>query len=135
MTTPACIELKAFVPARDFELSKQFYRDLGFTQKSELSDVAYFACGNCAFLLQNFYTQAFAENCVMHLLVADVHDWFAQVATADLAGQYAAHAVCITPLVNQPWGMTEFVVTDPSGVCWHIAQNTPGFAPVGRISD
>ena len=25
------VELKAFVPARDFELSKRFYRDIGFT--------------------------------------------------------------------------------------------------------
>jgi hypothetical protein len=25
------IELKAFVPAKDFEVSKQFYQDLGFT--------------------------------------------------------------------------------------------------------
>jgi hypothetical protein len=25
------VEIKAFVPARDFVLSKQFYEDLGFT--------------------------------------------------------------------------------------------------------
>ena len=29
------VEIKAFVPAKDFELSKRFYADLGFTQRSE----------------------------------------------------------------------------------------------------
>jgi predicted lactoylglutathione lyase len=28
-------EIKAFVPAKDFELSKRFYKDLGFTMSSE----------------------------------------------------------------------------------------------------
>ncbi|TNI61581.1 glyoxalase, partial [Aeromonas media] len=28
-------EIKAFVPARDFSLSRQFYQDLGFTLASD----------------------------------------------------------------------------------------------------
>ncbi|WP_219812684.1 hypothetical protein [Aeromonas sp. ASNIH8] len=35
-------EIKAFVPARDFPLSKQFYQDLGFTLASDGDGVAYF---------------------------------------------------------------------------------------------
>ena len=48
----------------------------------------------------------------------------------DLAGRYG---VRITPVTAQPWGITEFVLIDPCGVCWHIGQNTPGFEPVGRL--
>ena len=33
-------EIKAFVPAKNFELSKQFYKDLGFTMASEGGGVA-----------------------------------------------------------------------------------------------
>lgn len=124
MTAPAAIELKAFVPARDFALSKRFYTDLGFTQRSEGGGVAYFACGHCAFLLQDYYVQEFAENCVMHLLVQDVQAWHKHVAEAGLAQRYG---VRVTEVVDQPWGITEFVVIDPAGVCWHIGQNTPGF--------
>lgn len=50
-----CHELKAFVPARDFELTKRFYTDLGFVQRSEGGGVGYFHKGNCAFLLQDYY--------------------------------------------------------------------------------
>jgi hypothetical protein len=35
-------EIKAFVPSKDFELSEQFYRDIGFTMASEGGGVAYF---------------------------------------------------------------------------------------------
>jgi hypothetical protein len=132
MSGPAVVELKAFVPARDFVLSKRFYTALGFTQRSEGGGVAYFHCGHCAFLLQDFYVKEFADNCVMHLLVEDVQEWFGHVNTADLAGTFG---VKVTPIVDQPWGITEFVVIDPAGVCWHIGQNTPGFQPVGRFPE
>jgi predicted lactoylglutathione lyase len=32
MSSLATVEIKAFVPASDFDLSKKFYRDLGFTE-------------------------------------------------------------------------------------------------------
>jgi uncharacterized glyoxalase superfamily protein PhnB len=126
------VEIKAFVPAKDFELSKRFYADLGFTQRSEGGGVAHFVVDGCPFLLQDFYDRALADNLVMHLLVPDVQAWRAHVVAQDLAGRYG---VRITPVTAQPWGITEFVVTDPSGVCWHIGQNTPGFEPVGRLPD
>ena len=36
MSNLAVTEIKAFVPSKNFELSKQFYKDLGFTQASTL---------------------------------------------------------------------------------------------------
>lgn len=132
MTRLQATELKAFVPAKDFALSRRFYADLGFEQRSEGGGVAYFQVDGCAFLLQDFDDQALAENLALHLLVPDVNAWFAHVQAQDLAGRYG---VRITPLVEQPWGITEFVVIDPAGVCWHIGQNTAGFAPVGRLAD
>lgn len=37
-----CQALKAFVLARDFALSKRFYAEMGFVQRSEVGGVAYF---------------------------------------------------------------------------------------------
>lgn len=129
-TTLRATEIKAFVPARDFALSQRFYADLGFEQRSEGGGVAYFQVDGCAFLLQDFHVPALADNLVMHLLVPSVDAWYAHVQAQDLAGRYG---VRVTPLVAQPWGITEFVVIDPAGVCWHIGQNTPGFVPQGRL--
>jgi uncharacterized glyoxalase superfamily protein PhnB len=115
------VEIKAFVPARDFVLSKQFYEDLGFTIAWSDSDLAYLRCGDCSFLLQNFYHPEHAANFMMHLLVPDVEAWWRHVQQAQLAQKYD---VCGEPPADRPWGMRDFTITDPTGVLWRIAQNT-----------
>jgi hypothetical protein len=41
MSDMTTVEAKAFVPARDFALSKQFYQDLGFVLAWSSDDLAY----------------------------------------------------------------------------------------------
>jgi len=82
------IELKPFVPARDFALSRRFYGELGFTERSEGGGIAYFLHDEASFLLQDFYNKELAENLMLHLLVADVDAWHARVASAGLAQRY-----------------------------------------------
>ena len=118
----ATVEIKAFVPARDFALSKRFYQALGFTLASEFDGVAYFHHGDCSFLLQHFYVAEFADNLMMQLLVENVDDWYAHVQAQGIA---EAFGVRVVAPVNQPWAMRDFVLFDPSGVLWRIAQNLP----------
>ena len=113
-------EIKAFVPAKDFELSKQFYQDLGFTLASEGGGIAYFHFGHVSFLLQDFCTEALAENFMMHILVEDVNAWWSHVHTTGILSKYS---VSITAMENQPWRMRDFCLHDPSGVLWRIGQN------------
>jgi len=115
------VEIKAFVPARDFALSKQFYEDLGFTIAWSDSDLAYLRCGACSFLLQNFYHPEHAGNFMMHLLVVDVEVWWRHVEKAHLASKYGVRA---EPPAYRPWGMRDFTIVDPTGVLWRIAQNS-----------
>jgi len=35
-------EIKAFVPAKDFELSKRFYQDIGFTNASDANGIVFY---------------------------------------------------------------------------------------------
>lgn len=115
------IEIKAFVPAKDFELSKRFYEDLGFTKASDDGGVAYFHYGDASFLLQDFYIEALAKNLMMHLLVEDVDAWWQHIHDAGIAETYG---VKVTDIERQPWRMRDFVLIDPSGVLWRIAQNS-----------
>jgi catechol 2,3-dioxygenase-like lactoylglutathione lyase family enzyme len=66
------IEVKAYVPARDFDQSKQFYQDLGFDLVWTTADLAYFRRSNSSFLLQNCSNMEHADYFMMHLLVHDV---------------------------------------------------------------
>lgn len=121
MSNLRAVEIKAFVPARDFELSKRFYQDMGFIKASDSEGIAYFHHGDVSFLLQDFHVEELAKNLMMHLLVEDVDAWWQQLQSADIAGKYG---VRIGPVEQQPWRMRDFVVFDPSGVLWRIAQNT-----------
>ena len=114
-------EIKAFVPSKDFELSKRFYQDLGFTLASEGGGVAYFHFGPVSFLLQDFCAESFAENFMMHILVEDVEAWWHHVQASGVQSKYA---VTVTALEAQPWRMRDFCLYDPSGVIWRIGQNT-----------
>lgn len=114
------VEIKAFVPAKDFELSKRFYTDLGFTVAWSSDDLAYLHAGETSFLLQKFYEQQHAENFMMHMLVVDVEAWWHHVTSQSLAVRYGVRTM---PPGDRPWGIRDFVIIDPSGVLWRIGQN------------
>lgn len=120
--TDRVVEIKAFVPARDYALSLRFYVDMGFTLASDTGGVAYFHHGSAAFLLQHFYDARHAGNFVMHLLVENVEAWWQRLHDAALASTYG---VTLTEPELRPWGMRAFTLTDPSGVLWRIAENVP----------
>ncbi|MCY1551861.1 hypothetical protein D9M68_882210 [compost metagenome] len=120
MSTLDTIEIKAFVPAKDYPQSKAFYLDLGFRPGGSDDELTYFSHGDCAFLLQNFYAKDLAENLMMHLLVKDVESWWRMVQDSGVIERYGVRVV---PPQDQPWGMRDFILIDPSGVLWRIGQN------------
>ena len=65
-------DLKAFIPTRDPELSKQFYTDLGFTVNWSNDQIAELQIGSFRFLLQTFYVAEHAGNFMMTLNVEDI---------------------------------------------------------------
>lgn len=123
MPNLATVEIKAFIPARDFELSMEFYQALGFTRASVFEGIAYFHCGDSSFLLQDFYVREHADNFEMHLLVQNVDDWHRKAKV--VAERF--HLDVGEP-ADRPWAMRDFTLFDPSGVLWRIAQNIPGRA-------
>jgi len=114
------IEIKAFVPSKDFDLSKQFYQDLGFELASDSNGIAYFKSCNSSFLLQDFYEEKHAKNFTMHLLVEDIEQFHSRLKNSTIEEKYKTQ---ISDIKKQPWGMYDFIVIDPSGVLWRIAQN------------
>lgn len=113
-------EIKAFVPAKDFDKSKQFYQEIGFTLASDNAGIAYFYFENVSFLLQDFYEKTLAENFMMHILVEDVESWSTHIHESGVVENYG---IKITPVETQPWAMKDFCFTDPSGVLWRVGQN------------
>jgi uncharacterized glyoxalase superfamily protein PhnB len=116
----AVVEIKAFIPAKNFALSMEFYEALGFTRASVFEDIAYFHCGESSFLLQDFFVQEHTANYQMHLLVENVDAWHEKAKA--VAERFN---VKVGEPENRPWAMRDFTLFDPSGVLWRVAQNIP----------
>ncbi|GLR14522.1 glyoxalase [Chitinimonas prasina] len=116
------LELKPFVPSRDFDLSCRFYRDLGFEERLVGDELAEFSLGSQAFLLQDFYRKDWAQNCVLHLLVSDARAWWRHIKQLELFDRYPGTRGA--PPEDKPWHMCQFSLVDPCGVLWHIAHPT-----------
>lgn len=113
-------EIKAFVPAQNYEISKSFYKDLGFIMASDGNGIAYFYRGNQSFLLRDFYERHHANNFMMHLLVKDVESWYQHILDSGIVDKYQ---VKVTEPGDRAWKMRDFILFDPSGVLWRISQN------------
>lgn len=112
------LELNAFVPAKNFALSKQFYSDLGFTFRWGNDDIAQFQIGSYTFLLQRFHVQQHSENFMMALAVEDADVWWKHIESIGLKDKY--NLFMAKPPAMQPWGIRVLYLSDPSGVLWHI---------------
>ncbi len=118
----AAVEIKPFVPASDFRLSKAFYVELGFEIPWSDEDLAYVRLGDTSFLLQAFGEPEFIKNFQMHLLVENVDEWHSHVVATGVAARYGVE---VGNPQDQPWAMRDFTLFDPSGVLWRVAQNIP----------
>ncbi|WP_158743846.1 glyoxalase [Acidisphaera sp. L21] len=114
------LALRPFVPAKDFDVSKRFYQTLGFAITHEDDNIAILKLGSFSFILQNFYVQEAAENCMVQILVRDVNAWWANNTPDKLVAAFGVKPPK-APAV-QSWGLKVGFIFDPSGVLWHIAE-------------
>jgi hypothetical protein len=117
--------IRPFVPAKDFQLSRDFYADLGFTVRALGDGVAEMSLGRHAFLQQDFHVKEWATNCALHVLVDDLDAWWAHIEALNLPLSYSVRP----PLEPQmePWGLRVAYVFDPCGVLWHFAEESKCF--------
>jgi hypothetical protein len=111
--------MRPILPARDFEISRRFYTDFGFQPQALTEKLIEMRLGDCSFILQDYYVQQWAENCVMHMRVSDVGLWWDHLVSLDLPARYG---VKTSPPKQEDWGLVAGVI-DPSGVLWRIAES------------
>lgn len=121
MLPSAITDIKAFVPAKDLQLSKAFYTDLGFTINWSNDEIAELQMGSFRFLLQKFYVAEHAGNFMMSMSVEDADAWWEFLQRTRFAKKYPS-IMCKPPAV-QPWGVRVLYLSDPAGVLWHITEN------------
>ena len=112
--------LRPFIVAKDFEVSRSFYCDLGFKETILSPHMSVFKTDNeIAFYLQKAYVKDWVDNTMLFMEVDDVDNFWKEINTLDLPSKYKN--VRLTPIRNEDWGR-ECFVHDPSGILWHFGE-------------
>lgn len=109
--------IRPFIGARDFEISRKFYRDLGFEEVTLGESMSVFKTGDMAFYLQNAYVKDWIDNTMIFMEVDDVDRFYKELSSLDLPEKY--ENVRLTPIRHESWG-SECFMHDPSGILWHF---------------
>ncbi|PWJ44384.1 VOC family protein [Sediminitomix flava] len=110
--------IRAFIGAKDFELSKAFYHSLGFEEVMIGEKMSLFHKGEqVSFYLQDYYVEEWVNNTMLFLEVNSAEEFREELLSKNLSETY--REIRISSIVNQEWG-NEFFLHDPSGVLWHI---------------
>jgi hypothetical protein len=117
---PSASDLKVFVPAKDFVLSKRFYAALGLPMNWAEGHLAEFEIGGVRFLLQDFWEPSCAACFAMHVRVDDAAAWARHVHAVIASGEFPG-ARMEGPR-DESWGFRVTYVWDPSGVLLHFAE-------------
>lgn len=111
--------IRPFIGAKDFELSRRFYLDLGFHEEAIEKSLSYFHSEGIGFYLQNAYVKDWIDNTMVFMEVDDADRFSSDLIALDLTSKY--EHVKLTPVRVMSWGKESFV-HDPSGVLWHFGE-------------
>ena len=113
------MSLRPFIGSKDFDMSRSFYRDLGFEEVVIDKHMSVFKTGAFAFYLQAYYAKEWIENTMLFLEVDDVDRYFNDLKALDLTARYLG--VKLTPIRVEYWGR-ECFLHDPAGILWHFGE-------------
>jgi catechol 2,3-dioxygenase-like lactoylglutathione lyase family enzyme len=114
--------IRPFIGAKNYDISRRFYRDLGFQESIISPNMSYFHTEGFGFYLQDAYVKDWIDNTMIFMEVAGVKRFFLELSALELPAKY--DNVRLTPIRELPWGR-ECFLHDPSGILWHFGEFNP----------
>ncbi len=111
--------IRPFIGAKNFDLSRNFYRDIGFEEIVISPAMSFFKINEVGFYLQNGYVKDWVDNTMVFIEVDDADRYFKELSALDLSSKY--ENARLTPVRTDYWGK-ECFVHDPSGILWHFGE-------------
>jgi len=111
--------IRPFIGAKNYEVSRSFYRDLGFEEKVLSHNLSLFKTGGLGFYLQDAYVKDWIDNTMILLEVEDVRRFWNELQALKLPEKY--EGVRLVPVRELDWGR-ECFLHDPSGILWHFGE-------------
>jgi catechol 2,3-dioxygenase-like lactoylglutathione lyase family enzyme len=111
--------IRPFIGAKNYEVSRRFYRDLGFQESVLSHNMSYFKTEGIGFYLQDAYVKDWIDNTMVFMEVDDVSRHYNELLALDLPAKY--EGVRLVPIRTLDWGR-ECFLHDPSGILWHFGE-------------
>lgn len=108
-------DIRVFIPSKDYEVSKSFYKSLGFSMAEANENLTIFENAGSTFFLQRYFNQQFAENLMLQLIVTDIEEAFTTIS-----GLSNPH-IRYEPIKDERWGRVIYL-WGPAGELLHITQ-------------
>lgn len=111
--------IRPFIGSKNFNISRNFYSNLGFNEIITSENMSYFYIQNFGFYLQDAYVKDWVDNSMIFYEVENLENSLEQIKNLKLAEKY--ENVRLSEIVYNEWG-NEFFLHDPSGILWHIGK-------------
>ena len=111
--------IRPFIGSKDYNLSREFYKDLGFEEFVISHNMSAFKTGEFAFYLQDYYAKDWIDNTMVFLEVGNVQHHLQKLKNSGITEKY--DLVRCSEIVYNDWG-NEFFLHDPSGILWHFGE-------------
>lgn len=113
------VSIRPFIGASNFNLSRNFYRDLGFEETVLAPNLSVFKMQNLAFYLQDADVKDWIDNTMIFMEVEDVDAYWDELVALNLPAKY--QQARLSAPRSYDWGK-ECFLHDPSGILWHFGE-------------
>ena len=109
--------IRPFIGSKNYNLSREFYLDLGFEEFIISENMSSFRTGAFVFYLQDYYAKDWIENSMVFLEVDSPKQLLEDLKLLELPKKY--ENVKLSEIRHNEWG-NEFFLHDPAGILWHF---------------
>ncbi len=109
--------IKTFIGSKNYNISRNFYLDLGFEEVITSKKMSYYHIGEFGFYLQDYYVKEWIDNSMIFFEVDDLENTLKYIRSLKLTEKY--ENVKLSEIVSNEWG-NEFFLHDPCGILWHF---------------
>lgn len=111
--------IRPFIGAKDFNISRAFYQEIGFEESVITHNLSYFKIGAFGFYLQGAYVKDWVDNTMVFMEVSDTKQFYQDLLNLNLPDKY--QGARLMPIKELDWGRECFLI-DPSGILWHFGE-------------
>jgi len=111
--------IRPFIGSKNYNISRNFYLDLGFEEIITSEQMSYFSIGKFGFYLQDAYVKDWIDNSMIFLELDDLESNLKNIQRLRLTEKY--ENVRLSEIKYNEWG-NEFFLHDPCGILWHFGK-------------